>query len=61
MALLARNDKASQDPDDGRKVVAAVDAQELAAARKDPRVRTFLDDADKYLAALETPSPPPQD
>lgn len=55
MALLSRNDKTAQDPDDGREAVAAVDAQELAAARKDPRVRAFLEDADKYLSALETP------
>jgi hypothetical protein len=34
-------------------VVAVVDAVEFDAAQKDPRVRSFLDEADAYLVALE--------
>ncbi len=34
-------------------VVAVVDTAELAAAQKDPRVRSFHEEADAYLAELE--------
>jgi hypothetical protein len=34
-------------------VVAVVDAAELAAAQSDPRVRSFHEEADAYLAELE--------
>jgi deoxyribose-phosphate aldolase len=34
-------------------VVAIIDAAELKAAQKDPRVRSFLDEADAYLTDLE--------
>lgn len=34
-------------------VVAVVDAAELEAAQKDPLVRSFLEEADAYLADLE--------
>lgn len=34
-------------------VAAVVDADELEEARRDPRVRTFLDEADSYLADLQ--------
>jgi hypothetical protein len=34
-------------------VVAVVTPQELAVAKRDPRVRSFLDEADAYLVALE--------
>jgi hypothetical protein len=33
--------------------VAIIDAAELKAAQKDPRVRSFLDEADAYLTDLE--------
>ena len=32
---------------------ATVDAAELHAAQRDPRVRSFLEEADAYLAELE--------
>lgn len=32
--------------------VALIDADELEAARRDPRVHAFLEDADAYLADL---------
>lgn len=34
-------------------VVAVLSADELQAAKRDPRVRSFLDEADDYLVALE--------
>lgn len=34
-------------------VVAVVAVDELQAAKRDPRVRSFLDEADAYLVALE--------
>lgn len=34
-------------------VVAVVDTAELKAAQNDPRVRSFLKEADAYLAELE--------
>lgn len=34
-------------------VVAVVEAAEFEAARNDPRVRSFLDEADAYLVELE--------
>lgn len=34
-------------------VVAVVDVEELEAARRDPRVRAFHEEADSYLADLQ--------
>jgi hypothetical protein len=34
-------------------VVAVIDAAEFEAAQNDPRVRSFLEEADAYLADLE--------
>jgi hypothetical protein len=34
-------------------VVAVVMVEELEEAQRDPRVRSFLDEADSYLVALE--------
>jgi hypothetical protein len=38
---------------DNEAVVAVIDAAEFKAAQNDPRVRSFLKEADAYLAELE--------
>jgi hypothetical protein len=38
---------------DEASVVAIVDAAELDVAQRDPRVRSFLEEADAYLVELE--------
>ncbi|MCA1678331.1 MAG: hypothetical protein LC777_04980, partial [Actinobacteria bacterium] len=44
-----------EDPPAGSSgVVAVITAEELQAAKRDPRVRSFLDEADAYLDSLES-------
>jgi hypothetical protein len=42
-----------QRPDLREEIVAVVDTQEFDEARRDPRVRAFVAEADAYLAAVE--------
>lgn len=43
----------SQGQDLPEEIVAVIDTAEFAAARQDPRVRSFLTQADAYLVELE--------
>jgi hypothetical protein len=42
-----------QDALQAEDIVAVIDAAEFEEAQRDPRVRTFLEEADEYLADLE--------
>lgn len=53
MASTLDTHTSQQDKLDDATVVAVVDAAELKAAETDPRVSSFLKQADTYLAELE--------
>lgn len=53
MASTLPKPSAHQESPWDESVVAVVEEAELEAARRDPRVRAFLDEADAYLADLE--------
>jgi hypothetical protein len=53
MASTLDTHATSQGEDLPEEVVAVVDAAELEAASHDPRVRSFLTEADAYLVELE--------
>jgi hypothetical protein len=53
MASTLDTHTAHQQQDLHPEVVAVIDTAELEAAREDPRVQTFLAEADTYLLELE--------
>ncbi len=53
MASTLDTHTTSQGQDPPEEIVAVIDAEELEAARQDPRVRSFVADADAYLVELE--------
>jgi hypothetical protein len=53
MALILDTDTKDQQSNLREEIVAVVDAQEFDEARRDPRVRAFVAEADAYLAAIE--------
>jgi hypothetical protein len=53
MASILDTHAKGQQPDLREESVAVVDAQEFDEARRDPRVRAFVAEADAYLAAIE--------
>jgi hypothetical protein len=53
MASILDTNTKDQQPNLHEEIVAVVDAQEFDEARRDPRVRTFVAEADAYLAAIE--------
>lgn len=56
MASILDTHTASQRHDPPEEIVAVIDAAEFEAARRDPRVHSFLTEADAYLAELEQQS-----
>jgi hypothetical protein len=55
-STLDTHNTATQRQDPAEEVVAVIDEAELEAARRDPRVRSFLSEADTYLVELERQS-----
>jgi hypothetical protein len=53
MASILDTQTASQGQDPSEEIVAVIDAAEFETARQDPRVRSFLNEADAYLVELE--------
>lgn len=53
MALTLDTYTTSEGLDLPEEIVAVIDAAEFETAREDPRVRSFLDEADAYLVELE--------
>jgi len=53
MASTLDTHTTSQGQDLPDEIVAVIDAAELKTARQDPRVRSFLTEADAYLVELE--------
>jgi hypothetical protein len=53
MASTLDTHTTSQRQDHPEEIVAAIDTAEFEAAKQDPRVRAFLDEADAYLVELE--------
>lgn len=53
MASTLDTHTTSQRHDLPEEVVAVIDATEFEAARQDPRVRSFLTEADAYLVEVE--------
>lgn len=53
MASTLDTHTTSQEQDLPEEIVAVIDATELETARQDPRVRSFLTEADAYLVELE--------
>jgi hypothetical protein len=53
MASTLDTHTTSQGQDPPEEIVAVIDAAELETARSDPRVRSFLAEADAYLVELE--------
>jgi len=53
MASTLDTHTTSQGQDLPEEIVAVIDAAELETARQDPRVRSFLNEADAYLVELE--------
>lgn len=53
MMASALDTHTSQRQDPQEKVAAVVDAADLESARRDPRVKAFLADADAYVAEVE--------
>lgn len=53
MASTLDTHTTSQGQDLPEEIVAVIDAAELETARQDPRVRSFLTEADAYLVKLE--------
>jgi hypothetical protein len=53
MASTLDTHTTSQRHDLPDEIVAVIDTAEFEAARRDPRVRSFLTEADAYLAELE--------
>lgn len=53
MASTLDTHTTSQEQDLPEEIVAVIDAAELETARQDPRVRSFLTEADAYLVELE--------
>lgn len=53
MASTLDNHTMSQGQDLPEGIAAVIDTEEFEAARQDPRVRSFLTEADAYLVKLE--------
>jgi hypothetical protein len=53
MASTLDTHTTSQRQDAAEEIVAVIDEAEFEAARQDPRVRSFLTEADAYLVELE--------
>ncbi len=53
MASILDTHTKGQQRDLREEIVAVVDAEELDEARRDPRVRAFVAEADAYLADVE--------
>jgi hypothetical protein len=53
MASTLDTQTTGRQQDASDEIVAVVDAAEFEAARQDPRVRSFLAEADAYLVELE--------
>jgi hypothetical protein len=53
MASTLDTHTTGQGQDLPEEIVAVIDTAEFEAARQDPRVRSFLTEADAYLAELE--------
>jgi hypothetical protein len=53
MASTLDTHATSQGQDLPEEIVAVIDAAEFETARQDPRVRSFLTEADTYLVELE--------
>jgi hypothetical protein len=53
MASTLDTHTAGQRQDAAEEIVAVIDAAEFEAAQQDPRVRSFLREADAYLVELE--------
>jgi hypothetical protein len=53
MASILDTHTTSQEQDLPEEIVAAIDAAEFEMASQDPRVRSFLTEADAYLVELE--------
>jgi hypothetical protein len=53
MASILDTHATSQGQDLPEEIVAVIDAVEFETARQDPRVRSFLTEADAYLVELE--------
>jgi hypothetical protein len=53
MASILDTHTTSQRQDLPEEVVAVIDAAEFQAAKQDPRVRSFVEEADVYLVELE--------
>jgi hypothetical protein len=53
MASTLDTHTTSQEQDMPEEIVAVIDAAEFETASQDPRVRSFLEEADAYLAELE--------
>lgn len=52
-STVDRNTQAAKRPKPMQAVVASIEEAELIAAQRDPRVQSFLAEADEYLAELE--------
>jgi hypothetical protein len=52
-STLDTQDTAAQRQAPSEEVVAVIDTAEFEAARRDPRVRSFLTESDAYLVELE--------
>jgi hypothetical protein len=53
MASTLDTHTTSQGQETPEEIVAVIDAAEFEVARQDPRVRSFLDEADAHLIELE--------